>query len=168
MVSYSKYVLRVCYFDGNITHDDVIGSGYDKDVVSFVKLRYTLKYKEFLNILYNKLYIDLKLYKLGVSCRFMNHVIKKYGVVLIEDDDDLEFMLESLEDSDNRVRVELYIEKVPTDLEQSLFDIVNYSKVGETFENTYNTYNLKSVQGGNVFSENSSKTMFMSSSFDSD
>ncbi|KAK1394875.1 hypothetical protein POM88_013931 [Heracleum sosnowskyi] len=130
-MSSDPYVWAWLYIDGNIMYDDVIESTYDRDVIGFVKLHFNLRYEGILNILYRKLSIDPELFKLRVSRRFKNPTTNKYGVVLIADDDDVEYMLESLDDSESKVRVELYIEKVQIGMGQSSIDLVQCSKVGE-------------------------------------
>lgn len=43
MASNSKFVWGWLYYDGNIIDDSVTGSGYDTNVIVFVKLHYNLK-----------------------------------------------------------------------------------------------------------------------------
>ncbi|KAL8144849.1 hypothetical protein AgCh_003170 [Apium graveolens] len=94
-----NYVWGWLYCDGNIIHDNIIGSTYDRDVVAFVKLNFGLKYEELVNVVYKKLNIDPNMFRLRVSRRFMNPITNKYGVVLLVDDDDLEYMFEFLDGS---------------------------------------------------------------------
>lgn len=65
----------------------------------------------------------------------------------IANDDDLEFMFESLDVSGIKTRVELYIEKIPIDLCESSVEMVYRSKAGASFENTSGSNSSKSVQG---------------------
>lgn len=52
------YVCRWLYCSWNVIRDSVIGSAYDGDVVAIVKLKFSLKYKELMNVVYKKLNID--------------------------------------------------------------------------------------------------------------
>lgn len=64
----------------------------------------------------------------------------------IIDNDDLEYIFKSLDDSDSKIRVEIYIEKVQIDLGQSLTEFVQYPKVGEDCENTLSTCSVQGVR----------------------
>lgn len=81
MSSNSKFVWGWLYSDENIIYDNVIGKSYDRDVITFVKLHYDLKYEEFIHVLYRKLSISPNLYKLSVSGRFPNLETKTFEVV---------------------------------------------------------------------------------------
>ncbi|KAL8114232.1 hypothetical protein AgCh_021186 [Apium graveolens] len=81
--------------------DSVIGSTFNGDVVAFVKLKFGLKYEELVDVVYKKLNIDPNIFRLRVSLRFMSPMKNKYGVVLLVDDDDLEYMFESLDGSEH-------------------------------------------------------------------
>lgn len=129
-----------------------MGSTYDTDVLSFVKLPFNLRYEGLLYILYRKLFINPDLFELRVSRKFKNPTNSKYGAVLIVDDNDVEYMFESLDDSESKVRVEIYIKKVPIGMGQSSTNMVQGSMVGEGSENTLSPHGSKSVQGAvNVF-----------------
>lgn len=156
----SDYVWGWLYVDGNIIYDAAIGSTYDRDVIAFVKLHFNLKYVEILNVLYRKLAINPESFKLKIFRRFKNPSTNKYGVVLIVDDDDVEYMFESVDDSESKPRVELYIEKVPIGMSISSGDMFRYSNVGE---NTSSNHGSKSFQGGIdcISSGSSSRTWFM-------
>lgn len=150
------------YCDGRVITDSVIGATYDRDVRRFVKLHFNLRYEGLLDVLYKKLFIDPKLCKLSILRRFLDPTTKKYGVAPIFDDDDIEYVFESLDDSESKVRVELYIDKIPIDLCNNTNDMIQCSKVGESSENTSASYSSKSVQWGrNVSSDSSSMSLFM-------
>ncbi|KAK1379307.1 hypothetical protein POM88_026051 [Heracleum sosnowskyi] len=72
-------------------------------------------------------------------------------------------MFETLDDAESKVRVNLYIEKVSTDLGQRATKLVNFSKVGKSSERTSSTHSSESVRGGALYvsSGSSSKTSFM-------
>lgn len=82
----------------------LIGSTYDRDVIAFVKLHFNLKHVEIQNVLYRKLDINPESFKLKIFRRFKNPSTNKYGVVSIVDDD-VEFMFESVGDSESKARV---------------------------------------------------------------
>lgn len=156
-----NYVWGWLYYGGNIIHDSRVGSAYDRDVVCFVKLNFDLKYLEFLNIVYKKLSIDPNFFKLKISRRFMNPTTRKYGVVLILDDDDLEFMFETLDGSGgSKVRVDLYIEEVSISSCQA-----SMSSLNEGSANTSSTHGSKSVEMGSdgVSRGSSSRNLFLNS-----
>ncbi|KAK1381944.1 SWIM-type domain-containing protein [Heracleum sosnowskyi] len=158
-----NYVWGWLYFGGNIIHDSVIGSAYDRDVIASVKLHFDLKYEELLNVVHKKLNIDPNLGRLRVSRRFMNPTTNKYAVVLLVDDDDLEYMFETLDCSCGKVRVELYIEKILIGLSEISTESAKCSKIGEDCEISSSTRSLKSVYWGSVSSGSSSRNLFVSS-----
>ncbi|KAL8103797.1 hypothetical protein AgCh_028121 [Apium graveolens] len=74
-------------------------------------------------------------------------------------------MFESLEDAESKVRVELYIEKVPTYVGQYAVELVSCSNVGISSEKTTSTHSSEIVRGstGYVSSGSSSRTLLKSS-----
>lgn len=135
-------------------------STYDKDPVRFVKLPFNLKFGGLLNLLHTKLFIDLNLYKLRVLRNVMNSTTKIFSIALIVDDNDVDYILESLEGSGSKVYVELCVEKDLIESESS--NEVQCSKVCESLKYTSTLYNSRSVQlGGNISSDSSRKSLYM-------
>ncbi|KAK1391744.1 hypothetical protein POM88_010800 [Heracleum sosnowskyi] len=122
MASGSKFETGWLYCDGNIVNNDVIGSIYDKDLIRFVKLLFNLNFRGLLDLLYAKLFIDPNLYKLRVLRRVMNSMTNKFGITPIDDDDDVDYLFESLDGSESKTHVELYVEKIPIGLSESSND----------------------------------------------
>ena len=158
-VAGSNFVMCLLYCDGNIINNSVIGASYDKDPIRFVKLLFNLKFKGLLDLLYSKLFIDQNLFNLRVLRRVINSSTNKFGVAPIIDDDDVEYMFESLNGSGSKVHVELYVEKLSITVCQNLDDMVQSSKVADSSENTSTS---KSVQWGeNISSGSSSRSFYM-------
>ncbi|KAK1388475.1 hypothetical protein POM88_016653 [Heracleum sosnowskyi] len=162
MASGSKFVMGWLYCDGNIVNNSVIGSMYDKDPIRFVKLLFNLNFRGLLDLLYAKLFIDPNLYKLRVLRRVMNSTTNKFGIAPIVDDDDVDYLFESLDGLGSKTHVELYVEKIPIGLSESSNDMVQCSKIGESSENTSTSHNSRSVQfSENISSDSSSRSLYM-------
>ncbi|KAK1397253.1 hypothetical protein POM88_007157 [Heracleum sosnowskyi] len=161
--SSTNYIMCWLYCDGTIINNSVTGYAYDKDPIRFVKLLFNLNFRGLIDFLYAKLFIDPNLYNLKVLRRVLNCSTDKFGVAPIVNDDDVEYMFESLDCSGSKVHVELYVEKVPIDFAQNSNDMVEGSKIGESSENTSTSQNSKSVQWGeNISSGSSSRSLYMS------
>lgn len=85
------------YCDGIIIIDDVKGVKYDSKMIRLVKLKLNLRFEGLLNLLYAKLCTENTLYKLTISCRFLNPITYLVELALLYDnDDDVEYMFEHL------------------------------------------------------------------------
>lgn len=90
----------------------------------------------------------------------MNSTTNRFGVAPIVDDDNVEYMFESLDGSGSKIHVELYAKKVWIVVCQNLVDIVPSSKIGENSENTSTS---TSVQlGENILSGSLNRSLYMS------
>ncbi|KAK1398564.1 hypothetical protein POM88_008427 [Heracleum sosnowskyi] len=163
-----KFVCGWLYCDGKVMNDSVVDCVYDKNVISFVKLYSNLKYEQVLNVVYKKLFLDPKLFKLKIWRRFMNPTTNKFIVVLMVDDDDAEYMFELLVDCGSESGskapvVELYIEKIPIDLRGNSNES-QCSKFGVAPTNSLgSSQSIQQSTGAYVSSGSSSRSLFMTS-----
>lgn len=111
MTSHSDFIWGWVYCDGNIIMDDVEGVKYDRKMTRLVKLDLNLKFEGLLNLLYAKLWTDSTMCKLFISRRFLNPSTNLFEIAPMFDDDDVEYMFESVNYSSLRNYVELYVEK---------------------------------------------------------
>ena len=97
--------------DGNILRTQIEGCKYDRDVSKHVKLYSTMNYENLCATLFSKMRIDSSKYYLKLYYRSQNPYDMKFGIVPIDDDDDVELMFGVVISKGTPFFVELYLEK---------------------------------------------------------
>ncbi|KAK1396349.1 hypothetical protein POM88_006212 [Heracleum sosnowskyi] len=142
MASQCGFIWGWVYCDGNIIMDDVEGVKYDRKMTRLVKLEFNLRFEGLLNLLYAKLWMDDTLYKLNICRRFLNPSTNLYEIAPMFDDDDVQYMFESVDYSSLRNYVELYVEKISTSSKQHSNAMVEMSKSGDRSSSSYSSKKL--------------------------
>nr|XP_017233016.1 PREDICTED: uncharacterized protein LOC108207061 [Daucus carota subsp. sativus] len=102
------------YHDGNIIESQLEGFIYDKPVSKHVKLDLSMNYANLCALLHSKLKIDSSS-RLRIFYRSKNPDNLKFGIIPIEDDDDVELMFGVVVSKGMPFFVELYVEKLSCD-----------------------------------------------------
>ncbi|KAL8157715.1 hypothetical protein AgCh_002427 [Apium graveolens] len=150
MTSQSDFIWGWVFCDGNIVMDDAEGVKYDRKMTRLVKLEPNLKFEGLLNLLHTKLWTDSTLYKLNVSRRFLNPSTNMFEIAPMFDDDDIEYMFESVAFSKLRNYVELYVDKISVGSGKNLNVGGEMSISGERSSSSYNSKKLRTSESGRV------------------
>ena len=102
-------VLGWIHIDGNIIQSQLEGFVYDKPVSEHVRLDLSMNYDNLCALLYSKLKIDSSRFGLRLFYRCKNPDDLKFGIVPIEDDDDVELMFGIVVSKGMPFFVEIYV-----------------------------------------------------------
>ncbi|KAK1379316.1 SWIM-type domain-containing protein [Heracleum sosnowskyi] len=108
----SNFIVAWIYVDGNIRQTQLDGFVYDKSVSKHVKLDTSMQFDDLCDVLCSKLNIDRSKYGLKLFYRCKNPDDMKYGIVPIDDDDDVELMFGVVISKGTPFFVEIYLEKI--------------------------------------------------------
>ncbi|XP_063936085.1 uncharacterized protein LOC135147164 [Daucus carota subsp. sativus] len=108
-------VLGWIYNDGNIIQSELEGFVYDKPVSKHVRLDLSMNNANLCALLHSKLKIDSSSSRLRLFYRCKNPDDLKFGIVPIEDDDDVELMFGVVVSKGMPFFVEIYVEKLSCD-----------------------------------------------------
>ncbi|KAL8110143.1 hypothetical protein AgCh_026022 [Apium graveolens] len=150
MTSQSDFIWGWVFCDGNIVMDDAEGVKYDRKMTRLVKLELNLKFEGLLNLLHTKLWTDSTLYKLNVSRRFLNPSTNMFEIAQMFDDDDIEYMFESVAFSSLRNYVELYVDKISVGSGKNLNIGGKMSTSGERSSSSYSSKKLRTSESDRV------------------
>ncbi|XP_074358231.1 uncharacterized protein LOC141697639 [Apium graveolens] len=132
----TNFVLRWIYIDGNILKTQLDGVIYDKPVAKHFKLNIGMKYADLCDVLFSKLKINRDKYGLKLKYRCKNPDDLKFGIIPIDDDEDVELMFGVVVSKGNPLFVELYVEKLLIGTGKNLTKNPHVG-VGVTFENNF-------------------------------
>ncbi|KAL8156429.1 hypothetical protein AgCh_001498 [Apium graveolens] len=150
MTSQSDFIWGWVFCDGNIVMDDAEGVKYDRKMTRLVKLELNLKFEGLLNLLHTKLWTYSTLYKLNVSRRFLNPSTNMFEIAPMFDDDDIEYMFESVAFSSLRNYVELYVDKISVGSDKNLNVGGEMSISGERSSSSYSSKKLRTSESDRV------------------
>ncbi|KAK1376307.1 hypothetical protein POM88_032500 [Heracleum sosnowskyi] len=110
--SKSDSELAWIYIDGNIRQTQLDGYAYDKPVSKQIRLDAIMNFDNLCDVLFSKLKIEKSRYDLKLLYRCKNPDDMKFGIVLIEEDDDVELMFGVVISNGVPFIVEIYLEKI--------------------------------------------------------
>ncbi|XP_074328472.1 uncharacterized protein LOC141666382 [Apium graveolens] len=110
----SVTVIAWIYTDGNIRQTQLEGYVYDKSVSKQVRLDSSMNFNNLRDVLFLKLKIDRSLYDFKLCYRWKNFNDMKFGIITVDDGDDVEMMFGIIFSNGPPFFVEIYLQKKST------------------------------------------------------